>query len=90
MFRWPDGTLRKEKPPAKKAVVLARKDWEDLVTYCRRTGGCPQCTEGYCLRHGLGVSRVEHVAYLKKIGIWNQPVNDMMEQIYMESKGLKT
>ena len=46
VFRWPDGSLRKEKPPAKKEVVLARKDWDDLVLYCRRTGGCPDCTKG--------------------------------------------
>ncbi len=56
VFRWPDGSLRREKPPAKREVALARREWEDIVSYCRRTGGCPHCTEqGLCLRHGFGV-----------------------------------
>jgi hypothetical protein len=90
VFRWPDGSLRKEKPPAKKEVVLARRDWDDLVNYCRRTGGCPDCTKGYCLRHGVGVSAAEHEAYCRSIGVWNQPLKDMQERIYMEEQGLSS
>ena len=88
VFRWPDGSLRREKPPAKRVVALARKDWRDIVDYCRRTGGCQYCTQGRCLRHGVGVTRQEHEEYLKEIGVWNQPLADLEEQLYMEEQNL--
>jgi len=88
VFRWPDGSLRREKPPAKREVVLARKEWEDIVTYCRRSGGCPYCEKGYCLRHGFGVSAEDHRRYCEEIGVWNQSLQDLMEQLYMEDQGL--
>ena len=84
VFRWPDGSLRKEKPPAKRNVVEARAEWEDIVDYCRRTGGCPHCAQGACLRHGFGVSARDHENYCREIGVWNQPVQDLKEKIYME------
>ena len=59
-FRWPDGSLRPEKPPYPRHVFEERRKWEDLVRYCRTTGGCPECTAGECFRCGTGVSREEH------------------------------
>lgn len=88
-FRWPDGSLRKEKPPAKRNVVVARRDWEDIVDYCRRTGGCVHCTKGRCLLHGFGVSRAEREEYCREIGVWNQPHEDLKESLYMEERGIK-
>ena len=88
MYRWPDGSLRKEKPLAKRNVVMARRDWSDLVNYCRRTGGCPHCTEGRCLLHGFNVDPRDHEEYCKEIGVWNQPLQDALERIYMEEQGL--
>ncbi|UPQ99618.1 hypothetical protein HOP50_04g29260 [Chloropicon primus] len=90
VFRWPDGTLRRDKPPAKRSVVVARKEWEDIVTFCRRTGGCTYCAQGKCLLHGFGVSPEEHEKYLREMGLWNQPLKDVQEQIYMEEQGLRT
>ena len=84
MFRWPDGSLRKEKPPSKRNVVLARKEWEDIVDYCRRTGGCEYCTKGQCLLHGYNVNPKDHERYCKDIGVWNQSLKETLEQIYME------
>ena len=81
VFRWPDGSLRPDKPPAKKNVVLARREWEDIVNYCRRNGGCQYCTAGACLLHGFGVSQQEHEAYLKEIGLWNQPLQDLRQAL---------
>ena len=43
---------------------------------------------GYCLRHGVGVSPEEHEKYCRSIGVWNQPLQDMKEEIYMEEHGL--
>ena len=83
-FRWPDGTLRKEKPPYKREVFDARREWEDLVAYCRRTGGCADCTKGKCYLHGVGVSYEDHKAFCLALGVWNQPLEDMKNQVYAE------
>ena len=75
MFRWPDGSLRKEYPPRNPYVVAARKRWHELVTHCRMSGGDEECTKGVSYRYGIGVLWCEHARYLSdKLNIqpeWN-------------------
>ena len=83
-FRWPDGSLRPEKPPYPRHVFEERRKWEDLVRYCRTTGGCPECTAGECFRCGTGVSREEHKAYCQALGVWNEPLERLRDEVYAE------
>lgn len=71
VYRHPDGSLRSVPPPRDPFTVAARRDWADLVTYARTTGGCAQCSSptGACYRHGQGVSYAAHAAYLAKLGL---------------------
>ena len=83
-FRWPDGSLRPEKPPYPRHVFEERRKWEDLVRYCRTTGGCADCTAGECFRCGIGVSREEHRAYCQALGVWNEPLEQLRDEVYAE------
>lgn len=65
-FRWPDGSLRSERPPANPFAVANRKKYAPLVAHCRRKGGDRNFeTTGCSWRYGIGVSHKDHVNYLK-------------------------
>jgi len=76
MFRWPDGSLRKEYPPRNPYVVAARRKAARLVQFCRITGGDDESTKGKSYRHNVGVLWCAHARYLtEKLGI-HPEVND--------------
>merc|ERR1712091_516044 len=89
-YRWPDGSLRPEKPPFKRHVFDERRKWEDLVRYCRTTGGCQDCAKGECHLHGVGVSYVEHKAYCQALGVWNEPLERLRDEVYAMDLGSET
>ena len=60
LYRQPDGTLGKKRPPRKPYTVASRREFADLCQYARINGGCDKCTEGVCHRHGTGVLWEEH------------------------------
>ncbi|KAL4859626.1 hypothetical protein ACK3TF_000712 [Chlorella vulgaris] len=69
-FRWPDGSLRPEKPPPSPHAVANRQQWAELVQHCRTAGGDRAFErEGQSLRYCLGVSHQQHAAYLAHIGL---------------------
>ena len=76
LFRWPDGTLRREYPPRNPYVVAARRRFAGLVHHCRVTGGDEESTKGASHRYGVGVLWAAHARYLvDKLGIqpeWNE------------------
>ena len=70
VYRHPDGSLRKERPPRKPVVVAARREWADLVHYARINGGNRDATEkGVCFRTGIGCTWAEHAEYLRRMGL---------------------
>ena len=76
MFRWPDGSLRKEYPPRNPYVVAARRKAQRLVHFCRITGGDDESTKGKSYRMNVGVLWSAHARYLtEKLGI-HPEVND--------------
>ena len=60
LYRQPDGTLGRKRPPRKPYTVAARREFADLCYYARTNGGCVKCTEGVCHRHGTGVLWAHH------------------------------
>ena len=60
LYRQPDGTLGRKRPPRKPYTVAARREFADLCYYARTNGGCAKCTEGVCHRHGTGVLWAHH------------------------------
>lgn len=75
LFRWPDGTLRREYPPRNPYVVAARRRFSGVAHHCRLTGGDDECAKGQSHRFGVGVLWAAHARYLvDKLGIhpeWN-------------------
>jgi hypothetical protein len=70
VYRHPDGSLRRERPPRKPVVVAARREWADLVHYARINGGNRDATEkGVCFRTGIGCTWAEHAEYLRRMGL---------------------
>ena len=66
-FRWPDGTLRDEKPPPNPYTAANRRKWASLVEHCRKNGGDRGFeTTGQSLRYGLNVPAPQHSAYLQQ------------------------
>jgi hypothetical protein len=55
MFRWPDGSLRKEYPPRNPYVVAARRKAARLVHFCRITVGVMWCAHARYLTEKLGI-----------------------------------
>ena len=35
------------------------------------------------------MSRAEREEYCREIGVWNQPLEDLKESLYMEERGIK-
>ena len=69
LYRHADGRLSPTRPPPEPYTVAARRDWSDLVTYTRLHGGCAECTQGTCFRHGTGVSFEAMCEYLEQLGV---------------------
>jgi hypothetical protein len=69
LYRHADGRLSPTRPPPEPYTVAARRDWHDLVTYTRMHGGCAECTQGTCFRHGTGVSFEAMYEYLEQLGV---------------------
>lgn len=69
-FRWPDGSLRPERPPPNPHAVANRQQWAELVQHCRTHGGDRgNERQGASLRYGIGVAHQQHEAYLARIGL---------------------
>lgn len=65
-YRWPDGSLKPEKPPERPYAVANRQRWAPLVDHCRRHGGDRTFElTGHSLRYGLNVPYEFHQTYLK-------------------------
>lgn len=65
-FRWPDGSLRPERPPPNPYAVSNRRKYAPLVRYCRTHGGDKGFdTAGGSWRYGIGVGYDEHLKYLQ-------------------------
>lgn len=78
-YRWPDGSLQETKPPPNPYAVANRRKWAQLVEHCRTHGGDRTFEKtGRSLRHGLNVSRQQHVAFLKEAGL--EPETDAQGQ----------
>ncbi|PRW58699.1 hypothetical protein C2E21_2783 [Chlorella sorokiniana] len=69
-FRWPDGSLRPDRPPPNPYAVANRQQWAPLVQHCRTHGGDRAYERtGASLRHGLGVPYEQHEASMDSIGL---------------------
>ena len=65
-FRWPDGSLREERPPPSPYAAAIRTKWAHIVHYSRTHGGDRAFeATGQSLRYGIAVPRDQHVAYLQ-------------------------
>jgi hypothetical protein len=65
-FRWPDGSLRAERPPANPLAAANRTKWAALVAHCRTHGGDREHElTGKSWRYGIGISREEHARFLR-------------------------
>lgn len=75
-YRWPDGVLRPEKPPANPYTVANRRRWKGLVDHCRIHGGDRtfKSTGGRSLRYNINVPWEQHQAYLSHASL--QPETD--------------
>jgi hypothetical protein len=69
LYRHADGRLSPTRPPPDPYTVAARRGWNDLVTYARVNGGCSDCAQGKCVRHGTGVTYAAMCEYLGQLGI---------------------
>ncbi|GAB4817992.1 hypothetical protein N2152v2_005038 [Parachlorella kessleri] len=70
VYRWPDGKLRPEKPPANHYAAANRQKWQQLVEHCRTHGGDRSYDRhGYSLRYGINVNPGDHEDYLQSIGL---------------------
>ncbi|KAL4437076.1 hypothetical protein ABPG75_004215 [Micractinium tetrahymenae] len=86
-FRWPDGSLRPERPPPNPHAVANRREWAPLVQHCRTHGGDRAYERtGASLRYGLGVTHEQYAAYLAVIGL--QPEADEQGQYAGDVPGL--
>ena len=66
LYRQPDGTLGPQKPPRNPYTVAARKQFADLVHYCRITGGDEEYTKtskSYRYNIGTGDTHAESSLY---------------------------
>ena len=70
LYRWPDGELRREKPPPNPYTVAARKAFHELVVYAALNGGDEEATRtGRSLRLWINCTYEEHKAYLAERGL---------------------
>jgi hypothetical protein len=69
-FRWPDGSLKEEKPPPNPYAASNRRKWGPLVRHCREHGGDRVFENtGQSYRYGLNVSAEKHTEYLQQAGL---------------------
>lgn len=74
-YRWPDGVLRPEKPPANPYTVANRRRWKGLVDHCRTHGGDRTYNStGQSLRYNINVPWEQHRDYLDHASL--QPETD--------------
>lgn len=74
LFRWPDGSLRKEYPPRNKYVVAARKRWSEIAHFCRMKeleGMDSDSEEAEIFQHRFNVNVLwcAHARYMEKLHI---------------------
>ena len=64
LYRQPDGTLGPQKPPRNPYTVAARKQFADLVHYCRITGGDEEYTKtNKSYRYNIGTKDTYTVSH---------------------------
>ena len=66
-FRWPDGSLKEEKPPPNPYAASNRRKWAPLIRHCRENGGDRVFENtGQSFRYGVNVSSEIHIEYLQQ------------------------